>query len=211
MFGQLKRVTFRVLSQDRKRDSGWEGGRMRPVPRNWLHRTMASRSRATSAGWGRYHTLKLRVRDFRQTQNLTYTMWGKREGGVSGIWACVCACVLGEGWSGVKVRKKRRQQQTKEKVKKRGWGLAGNHFFCLNLTIPLWKIYFYHKSLRINCVQLLEMVILLVEVRVFIAVTNSASQFCPFQWDLPSAAKHTQALLCSCGWRQPSLSNSLLV
>lgn len=41
----------------------------------------------------------------------------------------MCACVLGEGWSGVKVRKKRRQQQTKEKVKKRGWGLAGNNFF----------------------------------------------------------------------------------
>lgn len=154
-------------------------------------------------------------------------MWGGARGGLSGIWVCVCVCVSmsvfvwwGRGGWGLKWERKGDSDRLKKKWRKGGGDWPGAvspifflffFFFWQNLIIPLWKIYFYHKSLRINCAQLMEMAILLVEVRVFIAVTNSASQFCPFQWDLPSAAKHTQALLCSCGWRQPSLSNSLLV
>lgn len=116
-------------------------------------------------------------------QNLTYIMWGEEEEGewgVSGIWAC--ACVLGEGRIGVKVRKKRRQRQTKRKSEEKGVGIGREQFLkkkkkkkCINFIIPLWKIYFYHKSLWINCAQLLEMAILLVEVRVVVAVTNSTS------------------------------------
>ena len=77
-------------------------------------------------------------------------MWGEGEEGewgVSGIWAC--ACVLGEGRIGVKVRKKRRQRQTKRKSEEKGVGIGREQLLkkrkkkCINLIIPLWKIYFY--------------------------------------------------------------------
>lgn len=58
----------------------------------------------------------------------------------------MCVVCAGGGAVGVKVRKKRRQQrQTKEKVKKRGWGLAWSGvflFFSLNLIL-LWKTYLF--------------------------------------------------------------------
>lgn len=83
---------------------------------------------------GRYHTGQIR-----NLSTKSHALCeGKRRGGL--VFELVRVCV-GGGADGVKVRKKRRQQrQTKEKVKKRGWGLAWSSFFifvCLNLIIPL--------------------------------------------------------------------------
>lgn len=103
--------------------------------------------------------------------------------------------VLGEGQTGVKVRKKGRQRQAK-KVKKRGRRLAE---WCSSSKNNLSKPYYLLWQIDLCCSQVVTSDCAQT-VRVatalgwswdfYTAVTNSASQFCPFQWDLPSVAKH---------------------
>lgn len=111
-------------------------------------------------------TLELGVWDFRQTQNLStkshlHYVRGRRGGGLAFEPVCVRVCVCwGRGGRGLKWERKGDSDRLKKKWRKGGGDWPGavspKKCFCLNLTVPLLKdFFFYHKSLRINSAPLI--------------------------------------------------------
>ena len=156
-----------------RRKKGREGGvvvgreRMIQVPRNWLHWTMASRSRATVARWGRYHTEAQSQRpssDKKSIYKISLTLCEVKGGGVSGIWASVCVCVCvcvcwGRGGRRLKWERKGDSDRLKKKWRKGGgdWpGAVSPKKKKKKLSKPhhsILKDLLYHKSPRINFAQ----------------------------------------------------------
>lgn len=126
-----------AVTAERKAGGGGVGvGRMIQVPGNWLHWTMVSRSRATLAGWGRYHTEARSQRlssDTKSIYKISLTLCeGKgREGGRGGGClafepVCVCALVCwGRGGWGLKWERKGDSDRLKKKWRKGGGDWLG--------------------------------------------------------------------------------------